>query len=71
MVVILIINSWDLDSRAVLDEIQSPDVEEADVSFRMRLLHHVLFSDKIPGKILKIVVYIVGISLKETNEVWL
>lgn len=40
-----------MSSRDTLDEIQIPGTNEVGVGFRIGLLHHVLFLDKIPGKI--------------------
>lgn len=37
-------------SRDAFDEVQILGTKEADVSFRIGLLHRVLFLDKIPGK---------------------
>ena len=39
-----------MSSRDPFDEIQILGTKEADVSFRIELLHHVLLLDKIPGK---------------------
>lgn len=38
-----------MSSRDPFDEIQILGTKEADVSFRIELLHHVLLLDKIPG----------------------
>lgn len=40
-----------MSSRDTLDEIQILGTNEVDVGFRIGLLHHVLFLDKIPGNI--------------------
>lgn len=40
-----------MSSRDTLDETQIPGTNEVGVGFRIGLLHHVLFLDKIPGKI--------------------
>lgn len=39
-----------MSSRDPFDETQNLGTKEADVSFRIGVLHHVLFLDKIPGK---------------------
>lgn len=62
-----------MSSRDPFDEIQILGTKEADVSFRIELLHHVLLLDKIPGKKKhhqNCWEDFVRISLKQANKTW-